>query len=182
MTTPASRPPFDDTPSKLAAYLRLWGLAPVAAERAAAALLAAVPPPVAPNADTDEPALAGALARLDDWTATLVPAQPGESAAHRAVRGRARMFLAGLPAGWPDAFLTTEPPPALQAALAQAMPPLAPALQQTAMAPQTLDLGPVSKVADGTWRTFDKWPFLGSVAVWALFLTLVGAAFYLVHF
>ena len=183
MTTPVSRPPFDDTPPKLAAYLRLCGLAPAPADRVAAAVLAesAARPP-APDADTDEPALAGALARLDEWTATLTPAQPGESAAHRAMRGRTRMFLTGLPASWPDSFLTAERPPVLQSALDQATPPLAPALKQTTMSPQALDLGPVSRMANGTWRTFDKWPFLGSVAVWALFLTLVGAAFYLVHF
>lgn len=183
MTPPLSRPPFDDTPPKLAAYLRLCGLAPTASDRVAAALLtASAAHPAGLDAETDEPALAGALGRLDEWTATLVPAQPGESAARRAVRGRAHLFLVDLPAGWPDSFLTTARPPALQAALAQATLPLAPALKQTTMSHQTLDLGPVSRMADGTWRTFDKWPFLGSVAVWALFLTLVGTAFYIVHF
>jgi hypothetical protein len=57
-----------------------------------------------------------------------------------------------------------------------------PDLHQTAMTPQPLDLGPLSEVADETWRTFDKWPVLRGIAMWTLFLLLLAAALFTVRF
>jgi hypothetical protein len=99
---------------------------------------------------------------------------------------RAYLRFAGLPAeaGGDDLARTIariDPPAILQASFGP-LPPPAPALQPSSMTPQPLDLGPVSEVADGTWRTFDKWPFLRGITIWVLFLSLLCAVFYVVRF
>lgn len=175
----ASAPPFADARHKIGAYLRLCGLEPAVADRLAASFVESL---TGGRTERVDAAVAGTLDRIDTWAGALVEARDGEGPAHRAARGRAVMFLAGLPVRWPEAFLATAQPPGLQAALAGRALELTPALRQTTMTPQPLDLGPVSKVADETWRTFDKWPFLRGLTIWALFFALLGAAFYLVRF
>jgi hypothetical protein len=50
------------------------------------------------------------------------------------------------------------------------------------MTPRDIDLGLVSEVADTTWRSFDKWPFLRGVATWLIYLGALAAAFYAVRY
>jgi hypothetical protein len=177
MSSPASTSPNDSAVRRLAAYLRLCGLPSPQADRVGIRLNEMSVPDGAATPD-----VAGSLARIDAWAATLIPPEPGESDERRETRGRARLLLAGLPARAPEAFLAAEPPDDWQLALAAADVPAGPSLRQTVMSPQPLDLGPVSKVADETWRTFDKWPFLRGLTIWTLFFALLGAAFFLVRF
>jgi hypothetical protein len=98
----------------------------------------------------------------------------------------AYLRLAGLPAeaGGGDLAETIgriDPQAVLHASFGP-LPATAPPLRQTSMLPQPLDLGPVSEVADETWRTFDKWPFLRGITIWVLFLLLLSAVFYVVRF
>jgi hypothetical protein len=149
---------------KTAAYLRLCGLGPAGIERLAASSIAEL------------------LARFDAWAARLVPMQPGESPTQQSARGRAQLLLAHAPTRWPDTFLGDEPPPELTGAVqSAALQPVQP-LRQTTMTPEPLDLGPVSEVADETWKTFDKWPVLRGLTIWLLFLLLLSSVFYLVRF
>jgi len=126
--------------------------------------------------------VANCLAEIDAWAGRLVPGVDGESSEHRGTRGRARVLGASLPAQWPETFLASEQPNETKAALSRATLQLTPPLQQTTMTPQPFDLGAVSKMANETWRTYDKWPVLRGLTIWGLFFLLLGAAFYLVRF
>ena len=92
------------------------------------------------------------------------------------------MLLAQAPARWPDCFLHPSPPPELTAAVQTVVLETKRPLRQTGMTPQPIDLGPVSEVADETWKTFDKWPVLRGLSVWLLFALLLAAVFYVVRF
>jgi hypothetical protein len=159
---PASAPA--DTLGRTAAYLRLCGLDPLAAGELA-------------HHSLDE-----IQGRLDEWATSLVPAKPDESPAQHQARARAQLLLARAPARWPGDFLRTPPPPDLAAAVQAAVVEAKRPLRQTSMAPQPIDLGPVSEVADETWKTFDKWPVLRGLTTWLLFSLLLGAVFYVVRF
>lgn len=158
-------PPAPDSARRTGAYLRLYGLGP----REAAEL-------------SGRP-LAEIQASLDAWAASLIPARPGESPLQQSVRGRAKILLARAPARWPGSFLRTPPPPelaaAVQAVVLQARRPIR---QKAIMAPEPIDLGPVSEVADETWKTFDAWPVLRGLTTWLLFGLLLSAVFYVVRF
>lgn len=157
-----SSPP--DSPRWTGAYLRLCGV---------------------------EPAEAGGLAgrpvgkiqdELEAWSATLSLDGPDEGRLQQMARAKARVLLAEVPARWPAHFLQNPPPPELAAAAqAVVLQPTRP-LSQTSMAHQTIDLGPVSEVAQGTWETFDTWPVLRGLTTWLLFGLLLGAVFYVVRF
>ena len=181
MNAPAlmSPPEFAEAQRKIAAYLRACGLYPTAAEEAGTSLLELMlqrPAPAAPA--SPEAAVNGVLDLLDRWPVGIAPENSAETPAH----ARARLFLADVPARWPEALLAGEVPPELRDAVHAVTLQPAPELQQASMTPQPIDLGPVSDVADGTWRSFDKWPFLRGVAMWTLFALLLCAVFYTVRF
>jgi hypothetical protein len=160
----AQSTPSPASAERSGAYLRLWGLDP-----AGAGPLAAQPVPEI-------------QARLDRWAAALVPAQPGESPRQQEARGRAQLLLAQVPVRWPGELLRFPPDPGLAAAVGAVALPVKRPLRQTSMTPQPIDLGPVSEVAQETWKTFDKWPVLRGVTVWLLFSMLLAAVFYVVRF
>lgn len=163
----------------LAAYLTACGLPPeragqLARVQAEHALARDAPP---------AKALEELQVRIDRWAAPFGTWYREESAGHRAVRGRARIFLAGLPSRWPDLFLDPALPPEARRAIGAVPLHATPDLRQTTrMVPQPLDLGPVSGMAEGTWRTFDKWPVLRGLSLWLLFFSLLGVVFYTVRF
>ncbi len=169
---------------KTADYLRACGLQPADAERLGAAQIEAWPEKGAGGMPPDIAGriVAQTMDRIDDWAARVVPGAGAAPVATRA-RTRARIYLGGLPARWPGLFLNDCQPPAELARALAAVPLLpTPELHQTSMVPQPLDLGPVSEVADETWRTFDKWPVLRGLTMWTLFLLLLGTVFYAVRF
>lgn len=165
--TPAAFPPGSSAPDSTrwtGAYLRLCGLDAADAHGLAGR----------PLGDVQE--------ELDAWAVTLTPAEPGESRLQQRARAKARVLLAEAPARWPAHFLQTPPPAELAAAVqAVVLRPTRP-LRQTSMAPQPIDLGPVSEVAQETWKTFDTWPVLRGLTTWLLFGLLLGAVFYVVRF
>lgn len=186
MSTPAiaSRPPFETAHRRLAAYLRLCGLSPAPADRLGATLLDEAGGPGSRDAQGTAlgPALAGSFDRIDAWAGGLVPEQAGESPSHRGARGRTVVGLAHVAERWPESFLAPTPEPAVREAASHIALPLSPPLNQTVMTPQPLELGHLKTVADETWRTFDKWPFMRGLVIWTLFFALIGGAFYLVRF
>lgn len=146
------------------AYLRLCGLEPAASGELAGQ-------PVEKIQDD-----------LEAWAAALGLVAAGEGAVRQKAHARAQMLLASVPARWPGHFLQIPPPAELaDAAQAVILQPTRP-LRQTNMAPEPIDLGPVSEVAQETWRTFDTWPVLRGLTIWLLFTLLLGAVFYVVRF
>lgn len=128
-------------------------------------------------------AIEQAEALIEGWIDRLVPVRGDEPSSRRVAHGRAAVHIAGLPQSWPEYFLDKgEPPPALVTRLRAAYLEAGPDVELSNMVPRPIELGVVSTVADGTWRTFDKWPFLRGLVVWGLFLSLLGTAFYLVRF
>lgn len=161
------------------AYLAACGLPPVQA--AAVAQIHArdiIERRLPPSA-----AVAALQERIDRWAAPYGTTFRDESEAHRAARGKARILLADLPGRWPGAFLAPVLPLHARAAISAFPLHATPDLRETtSMVPQPLDLGPVSEMAEGTWRTFDKWPFLRGLTIWLLFLLLLVAVLYTVRF
>lgn len=171
----ASPDPFSDPPSRAVAYLTACGLRAAKAVECAASF-AAHPPPDAPVDPTPE-----IIDAIEDWALTLPATAPPELSAQGLARSRARMLLVGLPA-CPAGLCHSALPPGLVEALGRVNLQATPDLRPTTMTPQPLDLGPLSDVADGTWRTFDKWPLLRGVAMWTLFLALLAAALVMVRY
>jgi hypothetical protein len=124
-----------------------------------------------------------AMRQMEEWIERRAGADPSESPARRHARGRAGVYLTGLPVRAPESFLDHRPLPGeleeeLQATYLQA----GPDLEFVNMGPRPIDLGPISGMADGTWRTFDKWPVLRGLVLWGLFLGLLVLAFVTVRF
>jgi hypothetical protein len=120
--------------------------------------------------------------RVGTWIDELI-GQSNESPALRFARGRTAVFLADLPEDWPELMLDASTvPAALRERVRTTYLEAGPDLTFTNMAPRPIDLGPISSVADGTWRTFARWPVLRGMLMSALFFSLLGTAFYLVRF
>lgn len=116
---------------------------------------------------------------IEAWLERVVGAADGESAAQRFARGRAAVELANLATAWPEYFLDyREAPPEMTARLRSTYLDAGPDLEFSNMAPRPLDLGPITSAAGSAWRTFDKWPLLGSLAVWILFTAVLAVGFY----
>lgn len=160
-------------------YLAACGLPPAQA----AALARTHARDIADRHLPPEAGLAAVHDRLDRWAAPYGTTYRDESLALRAARGRARILAADLPRRWPAAFLAPVLPLAARAAISSVPLHATPDLRDTtSMVPQPLDLGPVSEMAEGTWRTFDKWPVLRGVTIWLLFFSLLAGVLYTVRF
>jgi hypothetical protein len=163
-------------PGKAAAYLVACGLPPAKAAECAASFAAHPCPPDLPTDPTGE-----IVDAMEDWALTLPADTPPDLSARGIARSRARMLLVGMPACRPGLCHATLPPGLADALRRVELQPV-PDLEQTAMTPQPLDLGPLSEVADETWRTFDKWPVLRGLAMWTLFLLLLAAVLFTVRY
>jgi hypothetical protein len=124
-----------------------------------------------------------AVRQMEAWIERHVGVDEDESPARRHARGRAGLFLADVPNRAPESFLDLQPPPPelvadLRATYLQA----GPDLEFVNMGPRPIDLGPISGMADGTWRTFDKWPVLRGLVLWGLFVGLLVLGFFTVRF
>lgn len=120
---------------------------------------------------------------VEDWTTRYLGPATDESHAQRFAHARAAVLLADLPERWPDGFLNPAEQPAefgrrFKSTYLQS----GPDLEFSNMSPRPIDLGPVSGIADRTWKTFDKWPMLRGVATWGLFAAALVLAFLAVRF
>lgn len=115
---------------------------------------------------------------VEDWTERLLGRPAAESGAQRFAHARAAVLLADLPTAWPDGFLNPREQPEefgrlFKATYLQA----GPDLEFSNMGPRPIDLGPVSGLADNTWKTFDKWPILRGAVTWGLFVAALVLGF-----
>lgn len=97
-------------------------------------------------------------------------------------QGRLALFLSDMPRRWQGEFLHEGPWPDdfLKAIKATHM-TTGPEFSKGQMTPRDIDLGPVSAVADETWRVIDRWPIIGAVLVWGFYIGLVGLVVYLLR-
>lgn len=124
-----------------------------------------------------------AMLLIDGWIQMHVGTDPTENEGRRYAHERAAVHLADLPQRWPQHFLREDDlPPEMLRELRTTYVEAGPDLEFSNMTPRAIDLGVVSEVADNTWRTFDKWPFLRGVATWLIYLGALAAAFYAVRY
>lgn len=182
---PAASAVWAEARERVAGYLRAHGVPDAANGELTEQVLtfarerhAAQPelPPVELAADA-------AILLIEGWIQHIVGFDESDAPGRRLARERAAVHLAAIPQRWPRHFLTEQDPPEelvreLRATYTEAGPDLV----FSNMVPRPIDLGPVSDVADTTWRTFDKWPFLRGVATWAVYVAALAAAFYAVRF
>jgi len=120
--------------------------------------------------------------RFNAWIDALL-GPTDENPAVRFARGRAAIHLADLPGNWPELmFAPLDVPDDLLASVRTVYLEAGPDLTFANMGPRPIDLGPISSVANGTWRTFARWPVLRGAFIAGLFFSLLGMAFYLVRF
>ncbi len=95
-------------------------------------------------------------------------------------KGRLALFLADMPVRWQKEFLHPGPwPDDFLDAFRITYLKTGPDFQKGVMRPREIDLGPVSAIADETWKAIDRWPLLGTTLVWSMYLGLLGVFFYL---
>lgn len=136
-----------------------------------------------PDLPPVELAADAAILLIEGWIQHIVGLNENEGPGRRLAHERAAVHLAQIPQRWAQHFLTEQDPPEeLVRELRATYTDAGPDLVFSNMAPRPIDLGPVSEVADTTWRTFDKWPFLRGVATWALYIGALALAFYAVRF
>ncbi len=118
---------------------------------------------------------------VEEWYLEVLEAS-GVSPEDLGAKGRLALFLADLPKRWQNEFLHPGPwPEAFLEAMKATYLNTGPDFQKARMMPRDIDLGPVSAVADETWRVIDRWPIIGAILVWTAYLGVVGIVVYLLH-
>ena len=118
---------------------------------------------------------------VEEWFREVLGAA-GVEPESLAVKGRLALFLSDLPMRWQNEFLHPGPwPEEFLRSLKATYLKTGPDFQKARMTPREIDLGPVSAVADETWRVIDRWPVLGATFVWAIYLGAIGLVVYLLR-
>lgn len=97
-----------------------------------------------------------------------------------AVDGRVALLISEGPQKWPYAFLQWENVPedfrnAIKASSMEA----GPDMRVSSMVARPIDFGAISEVAGDTLEQIEKWPVLGTLLLWAVFLGALFGIFYL---
>ncbi|MFA5262420.1 MAG: hypothetical protein WC378_01245 [Opitutaceae bacterium] len=96
-----------------------------------------------------------------------------------AIDGRVALLLCDGPVRWPFAFLEEENiPPEFSKAMKESSIKAGPDLAVSNMVPRPIDLGPISEAAGETLERFERYPLLRTLALWALFVAVLGGIFY----
>ena len=134
-------------------------------------------PQIAPSAL----AVKEAHREVEDWFNEVLAAA-GMDRENIGAKGRLALFLSDLPHRWQGEFLHPGPwPEAFLQELRDSYLHTGPAFQKSLMRPRDIDLGPVSAIADDAWRAIARWPVLGTIAVWAIYICIIGIVAYLTH-
>lgn len=176
----ADGPEWAEARERVRGYLAAYGVrAPLLDEISGQILLVARDRVEAdPTKSHGAHAIESAIALIDSWIEHIVGTSAAEGPGLRSAHERASVHLAQVPRLWPEHFLSSREVPAeLAERLRSVHVTAGPSMEFSNMAPRSIDLGPVSSVADSTWRTFDRWPVLRAAAVWAVYLALLALAF-----
>ncbi len=124
--------------------------------------------------------------RLERWFAHVLGSTAGtttrETRERTGIRGRLALVMADVPGRWPQHFLAdTPPPPELISAMRASYLDAGPELKLTAMVPRKIDLGRLASVADETWKTFQRNPFLRAFTGWLIIITLLALTWIITH-
>jgi len=124
-------------------------------------------------------ALEEAHREVENWFQEVLRAAEVDPGDIRA-KGRLALYLADLPKKWQNEFLHAGPWPAeFLDAIKSSFLQTGPDFQTARMRARPIDLGPISAIADETWRAIERWPVLGTAIVWSLYLGGVFLLFYL---
>jgi len=86
-------------------------------------------------------------------------------------KGRLALFLSDLPNRWQSEFLHEGPwPEPFLQDLRDSYLQTGPVFQKSVMKSREIDLGPVSAIADDAWRLIARWPVIGTIIVWTIYL------------
>ena len=115
---------------------------------------------------------------MDDWFGAVL-GTTDHSHERIAIDGRVALLLCDGPQRWPYAFLEDKnvPQDFSEAMTASAM-EAGPDMKTSNMVPQPLDFGVISETAGDVLERIERYPLLGMLALWALFLGVLAAIFY----
>jgi hypothetical protein len=173
-------PEWEEALARVRAYLGAHGVAAPVVDELAGQVIVLAKDRAASEPGGDRPALAiaSAMTLIDAWINHIVGNGHRETPDRRFAHERASVHLAQVPRKWPRHFLSSgEVPAELAAHLRSTYVMAGPDLEFSRMASRPIDLGPVSQAAGSTWRTFDKLPVLRAIAIWVIYLSLLGLAF-----
>ncbi len=124
-------------------------------------------------------AMQEARREVDDWfRAVLISA--GLLSDQVGAHGRLALFLSNLPGRWQNEFMHPGPWPAeFLDAIRSAYLDTSPEFERSSMTPRPIDLGPVSALADETWKVIGRWPYIGTGLVWGLYLAALSFVFFM---
>lgn len=108
-------------------------------------------------------------AMMDRWFAEVLDAR-GAPHDRIAVDGRVALLLADGTSKWPDAFLEDDLPEDFARAMKSTSIRAGPDLSLSSMVPRPIDLGLIPQAAGETLETFERWPFIPTIILWALFI------------
>jgi hypothetical protein len=124
-------------------------------------------------------AMQEARKEVDDWFRTVL-ATAGLFSDQVGAHGRLALFLSNLPSRWQNEFMHPGPwPEEFLEAIRSAYLDTSPKFERSSMTPRPIDLGPVSALADETWKVIGRWPYLGTGLVWGIYLAALSFIFYM---
>jgi len=115
---------------------------------------------------------------MDAWFARILgdAERPHERIA---TDGRVAMLLSDGPQRWPYAFLDEKNiPPEFSQAMRENSLKAGPDLAVSNMVPRPIDLGRITEAAGETMEQFERYPFLRTILLWAIFLGALATIFY----
>jgi hypothetical protein len=134
-----------------------------------------------PEASPSSLAVKEAHHEVQEWFNKVLSAA-GMDQENIGTKGRLALFISNLPTRWQSEFLHEGPwPEPFLQDIRDSYLRTGPVFQKSVMEPRVIDLGPVSAIADDAWRVIARWPVLGTIVVWAIYIFTLGFIGYLTH-
>ncbi|WP_052361462.1 hypothetical protein [Geminisphaera colitermitum] len=194
MQTDSNQRPWDEAFIRVESYLRALQIeSRLQINRLAGEIIDTARARSRLDPDSDPVTLAMHVAdeRMERWFARVLGSAACATAPERiGIRGRLALVMANVPARWPQHFLAdpdpasgpdTPLPPELVEAMRASYLEAGPELKLTTMTPRKIDLGRIATVADETWKTFRRLPFLRAATAWLVIITLLALAWIVTH-
>ena len=133
--------------------------------------------PAAERLPLSDAAIVEARLLLRAWFDGLLPPRPGGSTGG-VEQGLLALYLCDGATRWPGAFLhPADTPPALAEAMRARIGRTGPDLEISRVVPREIDLGLIPGIAGSTRALFARWPLLGTLLGWSLFIAALVALF-----